>query len=233
LLSLEKVKVFYGKIEALKGISLEVGQGELVALIGSNGAGKTTTLRAISGVLRPSGGAITYQGQRLDRLDPAGILKLGICQIPEGRELFGEMTVLENLEMGALYVDHKRIEEKLDEVLGFFPILRQRINQLAKTLSGGEQQMLAISRGLMSDPRCLLLDEPSLGLAPLIVDQLAEIIKTLHDKGLTILLVEQNAVLALELADRGYVLETGEIVLEGTGQDLLNNELVQKAYLGI
>ncbi|MEW6275184.1 MAG: ABC transporter ATP-binding protein [Bacillota bacterium] len=233
MLRLENLSVFYGKIQALKGITLEVGQGELVALIGANGAGKTTTLRAISGVLKPAGGAIFYNGKRIDKLEPATILQLGICQVPEGRELFGEMTVLENLEMGALYIDNKKFKEKLEEVFGFFPILKDRKNQLAKTLSGGEQQMLAISRGLMSDPNCLLLDEPSLGLAPLIVEQLAQIISDLHRKGLTILLVEQNAVLALELANRGYVLETGCIVLEGTGQELLSNELVKKAYLGI
>jgi branched-chain amino acid transport system ATP-binding protein len=233
LLRLENVNVFYDKVQALKEVNLEVRQGELVALIGANGAGKTTTLSVISGVLRPSKGGIFYNNQRIDKLDHMTIFKLGICQVPEGRELFGQMTVMENLEMGALYLDKSKFREKIDEVYRYFPILKERKNQLAKTLSGGEQQMLAISRGLMSDPKCMLLDEPSLGLAPIIVEQLAQIIKNLHAGGLTILLVEQNALLALELADRGYVLETGNIVLEGSGQELLKNDLVQKAYLGI
>lgn len=234
MLKLNNVEVYYGNVQALKGISLEVGDGELVALIGSNGAGKTTTLKTISGLMRPRTGSIEYCGEKIDHLAPYHILERGICQVPEGREVFPDMTVMENLEMGAHRAKkNKPFKVKLAEVFEYFPRLAERRKQLAKTLSGGEQQMLAIARGLMSEPKLLLLDEPSLGLAPLLIEHMAEIVDLLHKSGLSILLVEQNAHLALELADRGYVLETGQVILEDQAKNLLNNEKVQKAYLGI
>jgi len=235
MLKLESVRVFYGHVQALKGISIAVEDHELVALIGGNGAGKSTTLLTISGLTRPRSGEISYRGQRIDHLPPFKILEMGIAHVPEGREIFPELTVLENLEMGAYRSpdEESSLGEKLKEMYGYFPVLEERKKQLGRTLSGGEQQMLAIARGLMSSPKLLLLDEPSLGLAPLVVARLAEIILQLHEKGLGILLVEQNAQMALGMADRGYVLETGQIVLEGLGQDLLNEENVQKSYLGL
>ena len=235
MLKLESVRVFYGNVQALKGISIAVEDHELVALIGGNGAGKSTTLLTISGLTRPRSGEISYRGQRIDHLPPFKILEMGIAHVPEGREIFPELTVLENLEMGAYRSPDEESSQgqKLKEMYGYFPVLEERKKQLGRTLSGGEQQMLAIARGLMSSPKLLLLDEPSLGLAPLVVDRLAEIILQLHEKGLGILLVEQNAQMALGMADRGYVLETGQIVLQGPGRDLLNDENVQKSYLGL
>jgi branched-chain amino acid transport system ATP-binding protein len=235
MLKLDSLQVFYGNVQALKGISLTVENHEMVALIGGNGAGKSTTLLTISGLTRPRRGKISYQGERIDNLPPFKILEKGIAHVPEGREIFPELTVLENLEMGAYRSPEEELtlEAKLKEMYGYFPVLDERKKQLGRTLSGGEQQMLAIARGLMSSPKLLLLDEPSLGLAPLVVDRLADIILQLHQKGLGILLVEQNAQMALSMADRGYVLETGQIVLEGMGRDLLNDENVQKAYLGM
>jgi branched-chain amino acid transport system ATP-binding protein len=235
MLKIDSVQVFYGNVQALRGISLTVNNHEMVALIGGNGAGKSTTLLTISGLTRPRRGEISYQGERIDLLPPYKILEKGIAHVPEGREIFPELTVLENLEMGAYRSPEKEssLGAKLKEVYGYFPVLDERKKQLGKTLSGGEQQMLAIARGLMSSPQLLLLDEPSLGLAPLVVDRLAEIILQLHQKGLGILLVEQNAQMALSMADRGYVLETGQIVLQGMGRDLLDDENVQKAYLGL
>lgn len=234
MIKLEDVETYYGKAQILKKISLEVKEGEIVTLIGANGAGKTTTLKAISGLIHPASGRIEFQGQRIDRLSPPKIVALGISHVPEGRRVFPDMTVLENLEMGAFSLgdDRPRIKANLERVYQLFPILAERKTQLAGTLSGGEQQMLAIGRGLMSDPKVFLLDEPSLGLAPMLVDKIFEIIQQINHEGRTILLVEQNAYLALRIADRAYVMETGRIVLEGEAAALLDNEYVKKAYLG-
>lgn len=234
MLQIDKLHIQYGNIQALKGISLLVKPGEMVTLIGSNGAGKSTTLRAISGLIKPKKGSIDFQKKRIDGLPPYRILELGVVHIPERRELFPEMTVMENLELGAYRAKGGRsFDEKLGDVFRLFPVLKDRKNQFAGTLSGGEQQMLAIGRGLMADPRILLLDEPSLGLAPLLVDMLANTIKQLHQGGMTIILVEQNAYMGLTLSDRAYVLETGRIALEGTSKNLLDNEFIKKAYLGM
>ena len=231
LLEVRDVEVRYGAIRALKGINFEVGEGEIVALLGANGAGKTTTQKTVSGMLRPSLGSITYDGRRIDGIPAHELISLGICHVPEGRHVFPRMTVHENLEMGAFRF--KRPDADLFErVLVMFPRLRERIGQQAGTLSGGEQQMLAIGRALMGKPRLLLLDEPSMGLAPLIVAQIFQIIKEINGGGVTVLLVEQNAAQALALANRGYVLETGEIVLSGSGQDLLADDRIRAAYLG-
>ncbi|MEW6399589.1 MAG: ABC transporter ATP-binding protein [Bacillota bacterium] len=233
MLALTDVRVNYGSVRALKSISLEVREGEIVTLIGANGAGKTTTLKAISGLARPASGRIVFDSVDITRMRPASIVNLGISQVPEGRRVFPRMTVLENLEMGAFRRrDRQRVREDLDTVFGYFPILKERLSQPAGTLSGGEQQMLAIGRGLMARPRLLLLDEPSLGLAPMLVEQIFDIIKRIHDEGVTILLVEQNAFLALETASRAYVLETGEIALQGAARDLMQDEHVKRAYLG-
>jgi branched-chain amino acid transport system ATP-binding protein len=233
MLRLEDLRAAYGPVEALKGISLEVGEGELVTLIGANGAGKTTTLKAISGVLRSTRGRITFGGADLRRLSPGEILKRGIAHCPEGRRVFPYMTVRENLDMGA-YVrsDAGAVRDDLDRVFALFPILRERLAQVAGTLSGGEQQMLAIGRALMSRPRLILFDEPSLGLAPTIIQRVFETIAEIRGRGTTVLMVEQNAHLALKIADRGYVLETGTIALHGQATELAQNEHVRRAYLG-
>ncbi len=234
VLSVTDVNTFYGSIHALRGISLEVGQGEIVALIGGNGAGKSTTLNSISGLVRPQSGSIQLNGVDLAKFPAHEIMAMGIVQVPEGRRIFARLTVTENLRMGAFVVkDKAAIAERIDRAFALFPRLKQREHQVAGTLSGGEQQMLAMSRGLMSDPKVLLLDEPSMGLAPNLVDQIFDTISDLHRQGTTILLVEQNARKALEIADRGYVIETGQIVLSGRGEDLRDDESVQKAYLGI
>jgi len=218
----------------LRDVSLEVGDGEVVTVIGANGAGKTTLLRTISGFIRTVGGTIEYDGKRVDGLRPADIVKIGICHIPEGRQLFPTMTVLENLEMGAyLRNDREGINNDLEQVFTFFPILKERVKQQAGTLSGGEQQMLAIGRGLMSKPKLLLMDEPSLGLSPVLTEELGEIIMRVKEQRIAVLLNEQNANMALNLADEGYVLELGEIVLKGKGEDLLHNEEVRRVYLGL
>jgi branched-chain amino acid transport system ATP-binding protein len=231
LLVVDDIEVRYGNIRALKGVSFEVAEGEIVALLGANGAGKTTTQKTVSGMLRPSLGGIIYDGQRIDGIPAHDLIRLGICHVPEGRHVFPRMTVTENLEMGAFRF--KSVDQKdLDHVLELFPRLRERYKQQAGTLSGGEQQMLAIGRGLMGKPRLLLLDEPSMGLAPLIVAQIFDIIHQVNREGVTVLLVEQNAAQALSLAHRGYVLETGEIVLSGTGGELLADDRVRAAYLG-
>jgi len=233
MLQLEAIEVYYGKIYALKGVSLTVNEGELVALIGSNGAGKSTTLRAISGILRPKQGSITYNGTRLDRIPPHQIVQMGVAQCPEGRRIFARLTVAENLRLGAVTrKDPAEIEQSRAEVYHLFPRLQERASQIAGTLSGGEQQMLAIGRSLMSKPKLLLLDEPSLGLAPLLVEQIFETIKSLRARGSTILLVEQNARQALAIADRAYVMETGKIVLSGSAAKLQHNPQVEQAYLG-
>jgi len=233
LLELENVDVYYGAIHALHGVSLQVAEGEVVTLIGSNGAGKSTTLRAISGLLRPAKGEIRFDGRVISGLGPHEIVRLGICQAPEGRRVFANMSVRENLELGAYARrDAQGIREDLDTVLGLFPRLLERNAQPAGTLSGGEQQMLAMGRALMSRPRLLLLDEPSLGLAPVLVKEIFRTIGDISNRGTTILLVEQNAHQALALASRGYVLESGQVVLEDSAPALLSNELVRKAYLG-
>ncbi|MFL6161147.1 MAG: ABC transporter ATP-binding protein [Jatrophihabitantaceae bacterium] len=231
LLEVDDIEVRYGAIRALKGVSFAVGEGEVVALLGANGAGKTTTQKTVSGMLRPSLGEIRYEGRRIDGIPAHELIQLGICHVPEGRHVFPRMTVAENLEMGAFRF--KRPDQQvLDHVLELFPRLRERLKQLGGTLSGGEQQMLAIGRALMGKPRLLLLDEPSMGLAPMIVKQIFDIVSEINSSGVTVLLVEQNAAQALALADRGYVLETGEIVLRGTGSELLADDRVRAAYLG-
>jgi len=231
LLEVEDIEVRYGAIRALKGVSFTVGRGEVVALLGANGAGKTTTQKTVSGMLRPSLGRIWYEGRRIDGIPAHELIQLGICHVPEGRHVFPRMTVGENLEMGAFRF--KRPDRQVfDHVLELFPRLRERLKQLGGTLSGGEQQMLAIGRALMGKPRLLLLDEPSMGLAPMIVKQIFDIVSEINSGGVTVLLVEQNAAQALALADRGYVLETGEIVLRGTGRELLADDRVRAAYLG-
>ncbi len=235
LLELQDIHSYYGSIHALKGISLAVNEGEIVTLIGSNGAGKSTTLRTISGLLTPRQGQVLFNGRRIDTLPAHEIVKLGISQSPEGRRIFPRLTVLENLEMGA-YTRNTRdgeFQTDLDRVFELFPRLKERVWQKGGTLSGGEQQMLAIGRALMAHPRVLLLDEPSMGLAPILVDQIFSIIQDINKQGTTILLVEQNALKALEIAHTGYVLQTGQIVLHDTAANLQRNEMVQKAYLGM
>ena len=233
LLELDNVKTYYGNIRALKGISIEVNEGEIVCLIGGNGAGKSTTLMTISGILTPQEGNIIYQGQSIISVRPDNIVQMGICQVPEGRMIFPILSVMENLDLGAyLRKDKAGIKEDINQVFGLFPVLRERCNQPGGTLSGGEQQMLAIGRALMARPKLLLLDEPSLGLAPILVDVIFKIIRQINNQGTTILLVEQNAQLALQYSHRGYVIETGEIVLTDTSAELLKNEQVKKAYLG-
>jgi branched-chain amino acid transport system ATP-binding protein len=231
LLDVDQIEVRYGTIAALKGISFTVQDGEIVALLGANGAGKTTTQKTVSGMLRPALGTITFDGKRIEGIPAHELIRLGICHVPEGRHVFPRMTVAENLDMGAFRF--KSVDRAdLDRVFELFPRLKERIKQQAGTLSGGEQQMLAIGRALMGKPRLLLLDEPSMGLAPLIVAQIFDIIREINSSGVTVLLVEQNAAQALSLANRGYVLETGEIVLEGTGQELLADDRIRAAYLG-
>ena len=233
MLEVKDIHTYYGNIQALRGVSLRVEEGEVVTLIGSNGAGKTTTLRTIQGLLRPRSGKILFEGGSLESLSTQAIVRLGIAQSPEGRLIFPRMTVLENLEMGAFSRrDSLGIKSDTERVLNLFPRLRERINQKGGTLSGGEQQMVAIARALMARPRLLLLDEPSMGLAPMLVTQIFSIIRDINSQGTTILLVEQNARMALTVADRGYVLQTGQVVLQGTATDLQSNEIVRKAYLG-
>ncbi|MDT4942218.1 MAG: branched-chain amino acid transport system ATP-binding protein [Pseudonocardiales bacterium] len=231
LLEVDTIEVRYGAITAIKGISFTVGEGEIVALLGANGAGKTTTQKTVSGMMRPASGSIILDGQRIDGIPAHDLIRLGVCHVPEGRHVFPRMTVAENLDMGAFRF--KTVDKAdLSRVLELFPRLGERMKQQAGTLSGGEQQMLAIGRALMGKPRLLLLDEPSMGLAPMVVAQIFEIIKEINQSGVTVLLVEQNAAQALALANRGYVLETGEIVLQGTGAELLADDRVRAAYLG-
>ncbi|WP_075756562.1 ABC transporter ATP-binding protein [Sporomusa sphaeroides] len=233
MLKIDNINVYYGAIHALKGISVDVNQGEIVTLIGANGAGKSTTLRTISGLLKPKIGQIIFEGQDIAGMAAQNIVKLGISQVPEGRRVFAHMSVLENLELGAyLRSDTKEIKADMDIVFGRFPRLAERRSQLAGTLSGGEQQMLAMGRALMSRPRILLLDEPSMGLAPLLIKEIFSIIKDINETGTTILLVEQNANMALSIAHKAYVLETGRIILSGSGQELAESEEIRKAYLG-
>jgi branched-chain amino acid transport system ATP-binding protein len=233
MLEVQDIRVRYGAIEAVKGVSIEADEGEIVTLIGGNGAGKTTTLKTISGILRPAAGEIRFEGRRIDVLPPHEIVALGICQAPEGRRIFPRMSVRENLEMGAYARgDGRSRREDLERVFRLFPVLEERLSQPGGTLSGGEQQMLAIGRALMARPRLLLLDEPSMGLAPLLVERIFEIIREINAQGTPILLVEQNAQMALRTAHRGYVIESGVIVLHDRAEALLGNEAVRRAYLG-
>ncbi len=231
-LELDDIHVYYGTIQAVKGISLAVDEGEIVTLIGGNGAGKTTTLKTISGVRRPAPGTITFAGERIDRLAPHEIVARGVCQAPEGRRIFPRMTVKENLEMGAYARRGGGLSDDFERVFSLFPVVKERLSQAGGTLSGGEQQMLAIGRALMSRPKLLLLDEPSMGLAPMFVERIFSIIREINGQGTPILLVEQNAQMALQTAHRGYVLESGEIVLQDKAPALLGNDRVRKAYLG-
>ena len=232
MLKLDYVYTHYGKIEALRGVSLEVNEGEIVSLIGANGAGKSTLLMTVCGDPRASRGTITFEGQDISNMPTSDIMRSGIAIVPEGRRVFSGLSVMENLHMGGFFTDKGDFDQMLEHVFSLFPRLKERASQRAGTMSGGEQQMLAIGRALMSKPRLLFLDEPSLGLAPIIISQIFEIIEQLRDEGMTIFLVEQNANQALKLADRGYVLENGAIVLQDTGDNLLTNEDVRKAYLG-
>jgi branched-chain amino acid transport system ATP-binding protein len=233
VLQIKDIDVYYGAIHALKKMSLEVEQGTIVTLIGANGAGKTTTLKTISGILRPRNGAVFFKNMEISKVPPEKIVAMGISQVPEGRRVFQAMSVMENLEMGAyLRKDKKEIASDMENVFTRFPRLKERQKQMAGTLSGGEQQMLAIGRALMARPELLLMDEPSMGLAPLLVKEIFAIIKDINERGTTILLVEQNANMALSIADKAYVIETGEIVLQGTADQLMKSEEVKKAYLG-
>ncbi|MCI8474419.1 MAG: ABC transporter ATP-binding protein [Oscillospiraceae bacterium] len=232
MLKVENINVYYGAIHAIKGISFEVNDGEIVTLIGANGAGKSTTLQTISGLLHSATGSITFQGENIASVPAHKLVSRGLAQVPEGRRIFLNMTVEENLEMGAYTRPNAEVAPHLERVYTLFPRMKERQKQVAGTLSGGEQQMLAMGRALMSDPKLIMLDEPSMGLAPILVEQIFDIIKELHKAGTTILLVEQNAQMALSVADRGYVLETGKIVSSGSGKELLSDESVKKAYLG-
>ena len=232
ILRLADVHTYYGNIHALKGLSIEVKRGEIVTLIGANGAGKTTTLKTISGLLHPREGTVEFDGRDISKTPAHELVRAGIGHAPEGRRIFSRLTVVENLQMGGFTRPSTELTEDIDRVMGFFPRLRERTHQQGGTLSGGEQQMLAIGRALMSRPRVLLLDEPSLGLAPILVQQIFGIIRDIKEQGTTILLVEQNALQALSIADRGYVLQTGQVVLTGSASDLREDETVRKAYLG-
>lgn len=232
MLTVENLSVRYGMIQAVRDVSFQVNQGEIVSLIGANGAGKTTILRTISGLIRPSEGNITFEGRAIEKEAPQKIVASGLSQVPEGRHVFPGLTVQENLEMGAFLRKDSGVKEDYEQVFSKFPVLKERKNQDAATLSGGEQQMLAMGRALMSKPKLLLLDEPSMGLAPIFIREIFSIIQEIKQQGTTVLLIEQNANMALSIADRGYVLETGKIVLEGTGTELLSSESVKKAYLG-
>ena len=232
ILKVDDINVYYGSIHAIKGISFEVEEGEVVTLIGANGAGKSTTLNTISGLLRSKTGSIEFMGQSLAKVPSHKIVERGLALVPEGRRIFLQMTVQENLEMGAFTQKGGETQQDLEKIYALFPRLKERLKQMAGTLSGGEQQMLAMGRALMSHPKLLMLDEPSMGLAPILVEQIFDIVRELNQHGTTILLVEQNANMALSVAHRGYVLETGKIVATGTGAELLEDEAVKKAYLG-
>lgn len=233
MLEVHNLHVYYGAIHAVKGLNFHLEKGEIIALIGANGAGKSTTLGTISGLLKPKPGVVVFNQKEITSVPPQDIVRMGIVQVPEGRKIFATLTVMENLEMGAYSLsDRSQIKRDIEEMCTRFPRLGERRNQLGGTLSGGEQQMLAIARGLMAHPQLLLLDEPSMGLSPILVEQIFDTIRDINQQGTSILLVEQNAQMALSIADRGYVLETGKIVLEGDAQDLLQNPIVIEAYLG-
>ena len=231
MLKIDDIHVYYGAIHAIKGVSFEVKEGEIVALIGANGAGKSTILKTVSGLMHPRSGSISFCGEDIAHTDAYKLLRHGLAHVPEGRRIFQQMTVQDNLEMGA-YIHKEVNKDDLERVFNYFPRLKERRKQIAGTLSGGEQQMLAMSRALMSRPKLMMLDEPSMGLAPILIDQIFEIVKQLHKDGTTILLVEQNASKALEIADRAYVLETGKVILSGNGKELASSDEVKKAYLG-
>ena len=233
MLAVEKLQVAYGKVQALWDVTLDVPDGEIVALVGANGAGKTTLLKTVSGILRRQSGSITYDGKHIEEVSPPDIVRHGVVHVPEGRKLFPEMTVIDNLLMGAFTVAQSERPERLARVFGVFPVLRERQKQIAGTLSGGEQQMVAIGRGLMAGPKLLMLDEPSLGLAPILVEDVFRVITEINRLGVTVLLVEQNTQHAFTLAHRGYVMELGRIALSGSGDELLANSNVRKAYLGL
>ena len=234
MLSIDRLNVFYGKIQALWDVSLTIAEAEIVALVGTNGAGKTTLLKTITGLLRPDSGGIEFCGQRIDGRKPHAVAELGLALVPEGRKLFPDMSVLENLEMGAYpQKAWPRKRETLDQVFSLFPVLKEKQHQLSRTLSGGQQQMAALGRGLMARPRLCLIDEPSSGLAPIVVDEIFRIVQNMRDQGITVFLIEQNVQLTLETADRGYVIENGQIILEGQSKDLLGNDLIRKTYLGL
>lgn len=233
MLKVENLEVYYGMINAIKGVSFEVNEGEVIALIGANGAGKTTILHTITGLISPKAGSITFEGAELTKIPAHKIVSMGMAHVPEGRRIFQELTVAENLKLGAFILkDKEQIEKNLEYVYDHFPRLKERENQVAGTLSGGEQQMLAMGRALMSNPKIILMDEPSMGLSPLLVSEIFEIIKEVASDGKTVLLVEQNAKKALSIADRAYVLETGRIALEGDAKELMNNDRIKAAYLG-
>ena len=231
-LNVENIHVYYGAIHAIRGVTFTVNEGEVVTLIGANGAGKSTILKTVSGLLRPKSGTISFDGTDITQIPPHKLVPMGLAHVPEGRRIFQQMTVEENLEMGAFTQPKGGIAMDLEKVFALFPRLKERRRQIAGTLSGGEQQMLAMGRALMSHPKLLMLDEPSMGLAPILVEQIFDIIRSLHRTGTTILLVEQNAQMALSVADRAYVLETGEITLTGTGDELIHSDAIRKAYLG-
>ncbi len=233
MLNLTDLVVHYGKIQALKGMNITIKRGEIVTLIGANGAGKTSTLQAISGLIKPTSGVINFEGENIAGQDAKKIVQAGISHCPEGRQIFPRMTVMENLELGGfIRTDRQNFSNDYSKIFAYFPILAERRKQMAGTLSGGEQQMLAMGRALMARPKLLMLDEPSLGLAPQLVDKIFEIIQAIHDEGVTVLLIEQNAYQALQIANRGYVLETGKVVLSGPAHELLENDHIRKAYLG-
>lgn len=233
MLEVKNLKVYYGMIQAIKGVSFHVEEGEIIALIGANGAGKTTILHTVSGLLAPKEGSVTFEGQDIVKIPGHKIVSMGMAHVPEGRRVFAQLSVLQNLKMGAYTrKDKEEIQQTLKTVFERFPRLEERQNQLAGTLSGGEQQMLAMGRAMMSEPKLLMLDEPSMGLAPILVEQIFDIIRELHKAGATILLVEQNAQMALQVANRAYVLETGKITLAGSGKELLESDSIKKAYLG-
>lgn len=233
MLKLTGIETYYGNIQALKGIEIEVAQGEVVTMIGANGAGKTTTMKTIAGVLKPKAGRIEFMGEDITGMRPDQLVQRGISLVPEGRAILSKMTVLENLEMGAFQRRDHEVKQDIEKVMDRFPILRERVNQLGGTLSGGQQQMLAIARALMSRPKLLLLDEPSMGLAPLIIADIFRIIREINEEGTTVLLVEQNVRQALKVAHKGYVLETGKLIASGSSHDLLNDPKVKEAYLGV
>ena len=233
MLQVKELRVHYGKAEALKGVSIQVSQGSIITLIGANGSGKTSMMRAISGLKRPFSGEVWFRGGRIDRMGPHKIVRLGIAHIPEGRRIILPLTVLENMEIGAYLRKEKReIAESLEKIYGHFPVLKERRKQVAGSLSGGEQQMLATARALMTNPKLLLMDEPSLGLSPILVEEVKKIITDIHKEGVGIILVEQNAYMALKLAETAYVLEVGRVVLEGSASELIHDDQVKKAYLG-
>jgi branched-chain amino acid transport system ATP-binding protein len=233
LVEVKDIRVFYGKSQAISGISMNVNEGEIVSVVGANGAGKTSLLRTISGLQKPTSGEIWFKGKRIDGMPPFEITKMGIVQVPAGREIFSEMSVIDNLKMGAyLRKDRKRVDQDIEAIYAHFPILKEKQKQMGGKLSGGQQQMLAVARALMANPVLLMMDEPSLGLSPILVTEIAKIIKDINSRGISIILIEQNCRMALKLSNRGYIIELGKVSLEGDSKDLINNDFVKKCYLG-